>query len=136
MRTHLQTIKKQKGDKSTMTVIKKLPQVGRTTRVIPSSDTTTFSGITRKPFILQEIGTREDAETYRALRKLFQMNKTYTSTLLNELDLDALQDLLEKQVFGNRDVVCSRAKKTGAPKKNKADERRSVRRVKMWDPMV
>ncbi len=119
-----------------MTVNKKLPQVGRTTRVIPSSDTTTFSGITRKPFILQEIGTREDAETYRALRKLFQMNKTYTSTLLNELDLDALQDLLEKQVFGNRDVVCSRAKKTGAPKKNKADERRSVRRVKMWDPMV
>jgi len=118
-----------------MSLLKPSDQAIRTKRITPRDETTTFSGISRKPIILQDVGTREDAETYRALRKLFQLNKTYTSTLLNELDLDALQDLLEKQVFDRETTVCTRVRKGSFGKKVRSD--RTFRRsTKMWKPLV
>ncbi len=117
-----------------MTVIKKIPTAPKSTRVKARSDsTTTYSGITNKPFILQEIGTKKDADVYRALRTIFKQNKSFTSSVLDQMDLDELQDLLEKQL--ENQGVRTRTRKSGVYKKP-PNNRRQQRKIKIWKPLI
>lgn len=102
----------------------------------PNNTTTESSSIfSNKPFILREIQSRTDAETYRALRTIFSNNRTVTYTLAK--DLDMLDDVLHDFIPSLTSTI-KNSKTTTNVYKTSAKRSRYLRKerrtAKMWKP--
>lgn len=91
---------------------------------------------TNKPFILKEVQSKSEIETYRQLRNIFRNNHTVTYTMLQ--DLAMLDDVMEEIIYSKFKTNMRKQNPKAYPYRTKIkrsrEQRKAIRSLKMWVP--
>ncbi|MEI6221895.1 MAG: hypothetical protein WCP97_03940 [bacterium] len=99
-----------------------------------NSQTRTSDFFSNKPFILGDIEAKKDAAAYKALRNIFQSNRTTTYSFSEFSDIEKADDLAEV-LFGNPVRQRTKMKTHKTEMKRSRSIRKKVRSAKMWQPV-